>query len=54
MSDFATEIGIIDANGQIPGVRVQGELTLSCRQQHSLTVSIVSWLWDVPLPQQTI
>ncbi len=24
MSDFATEIGIIDATGQIPGVRVQG------------------------------
>ncbi len=27
MSDFATEIGIIDATGQIPGVRVQGNYT---------------------------
>ena len=24
MIDFAAEIGIIDANGQLPGVRVQG------------------------------
>lgn len=30
MSDFATEIGIIDATGQIPGVRVQGSYT-ACR-----------------------
>ena len=27
LSDFATEIGIIDATGQIPGVRVQGNYT---------------------------
>ena len=25
MSDFATEAGIIDGTGQIPGVRVQGK-----------------------------
>ena len=27
MSDFATEIGIIDETGQMPGVRVQGNCT---------------------------
>lgn len=26
LSAFAAEIGIIDANGQLPGVRVQGEM----------------------------
>lgn len=29
LSAFAAEIGIIDANGQLPGVRVQGEMNLS-------------------------
>ncbi len=41
MSDFATEIGIIDATGQIPGVRVQGSYT-ACR-----TVSTCACIWQL-------
>ena len=40
MSDFAVESGIIDANGQIPGVRVQGKYAHLALQALPATIDL--------------